>query len=277
MRARWLREALLLVLAIGAVLAVDFPIAWMPLSSIKEFGDLFSSPPRIVPREITFRHYITLFERTGFGTYFVNSTVVALATVALSLLLSLPAAYALTRYRFPGREAYARFALLAYMFPPVFLAIPLFVILVRMRLGNSYVGLVLTHMTFALPFSIWLLRAFFRAVPLELEEAAWVDGATQLQGVWHVVLPLSFAGVMATAIFTAVLSWNDYLFAAILMTTEGKKTLPLAVALLTSEASSTEWGVIMAAGVLVTIPAVALFAGMHRYVVQGIGVGALKE
>lgn len=274
---RPVRQYGLLAVASVCVVLIDFPVVWMPISSVKLFSDLFSSPPRIWPREITLTHYFSLLARTNFARYFLNSVIVSLGTVAISLGLSLPAAYAITRYRFRGREAYARLSLLIYMFPPVFLAIPLFVLLVKLGLANTYLGLIITHTTFALPFSIWLLRSFFRSVPVELEEAAWVDGATRLQGCWHVVLPITFTGIMATAIFTGILSWNDYLFALILMTAETMKTLPVGVALLVSEASSIEWGLIMAAAVLTTIPAVGVFALMHRYVVQGMGVGGLKE
>lgn len=270
------RRALLLVLAAACVVVIDFPIVWMPLSSVKSFKELFSSPPTIWPEDVTLRHYADLFARTNFPRYFLNSAVVCAGTVVLSLLLSVPAAYALTRYRFRGREAFATGSLLIYMFPPLFLAIPLFVVLVQLGLANSYLGLVATHTTFALPFSIWLLRTFFRSIALELEEAAWVDGATRLQAFRHVVLPMAFTGILATAIFTAILSWNDYLFALILMTGENMKTLPVGVALFI-EASSVEWGLIMAAAVLISLPTIAVFVLMHRYVVAGIGVGGLKE
>jgi ABC-type glycerol-3-phosphate transport system permease component len=243
---------------------------------VKGFSDLFSSPPRLLPRTVTFSHYVNLFAQTNFARYFLNSAIVCVGTVGLSLALSLPAAYAITRYRFRGREAYAKFSLLVYMFPSVFLAIPLFVLLVRLKLGNTYLGLIATHTTFALPFSIWLLRSFFRAVPLELEEAAWIDGASRFRGFCQVVLPLAFTGIIATAIFTAILSWNDYLFALILMTSETMKTLPVGVALFI-ESSSIEWGIVMAAAVVITIPAVGVFVAMHRYVVQGVSVGAIKE
>lgn len=266
----------LFAVAVLCVLAIDLPVVWMPVSSVKGFSDLFSSPPRIWPREVTLAHYLNLFSQTNFARYFLNSTIVSIGTVVISLGLSLPAAYAITRYQFRGRDAYAQLSLLVYMFPAVSLAIPLFVLLVKLGLGNTYLGLIITHTTFALPFSIWLLRSFFRAVPLELEEAAWVDGASRFQGFFRVVLPMAFTGIMATAIFTAILSWNDYLFALILMTAETMKTLPVGVALFI-EASSIEWGLIMAAAVLITVPAVGVFVAMHRYVVQGIGVGALKE
>jgi multiple sugar transport system permease protein len=276
MRAGAVRQGVLLAIVIACVLAVDFPLLWMPLSSVKPFRELFASPPLIVPREVTFRHYADLFARTNFPTYFMNSAIVCVGTVVVALALSVPAAYALTRYRFRGREVFAQACLVIYMFPPIFLAIPLFVLLVKVGLSNTYAGLILTHTTFALPFSIWLLRTFFRAIALELEEAAWVDGAGRWRAFWHVVWPLALTGIIATGIFTAILSWNEYLFALILMPGEAMKTLPVGVSLF-MEASSVEWGLIMAAAVLVSVPAVGVFVLMHRYVIQGMSVGALKE
>ncbi len=261
----------------GAVsaLIVLFPVCWMVLSSVKPFQELFAVPPTFWPRAATIEHYRQLLEVTSFPLYFRNSLIVAAGTTALSLALACLAAYGLTRYRFPGRDAFLTVVLLTYMFPPILLGIPLFVLMTGLKLTNSYLGLVLAHTTFALPFCVWLLRSFFRAVPIDIEEAAWIDGAGVARAFVRVVLPLAYPGIIAAGVFVFVLSWNDYLFALIFMVSEAKKTLPVGVSLFV-QGASVEWGLIMAGAVLITLPVAVLMTFVQRFLIQGFGAGAVK-
>ena len=261
----------------GAVLllAAAFPLFWMLSTALKPSGEIFASPPRFVPLHPTLENFRRLFTDTSFLVFFRNSATVAGATVLLTLAVSSLGAYALTRYRFRGREAVAGLILLTYMFAPIMIIIPFYILVKQLGIVNTRLALVLSYTTFCLPFCLWVLRAFFQSIPLELEEAALVDGAGRGRTVWYVVLPLALPGLIAAAIFTFILAWNDFLFALVLITSEELKTLPVGVNDLFN-ATIVDWGMIMAAGVMITVPTVCFFAAVQRYLVQGWGSGGVK-
>jgi len=261
----------------GAVLALwgAFPFLWMLSTSVKQSSEVFASPPTLVPRHLTLGNFARLLTETNFATYFGNSLTVSFATVVLTLGVSAVGAYGLTRFRFPGRETVAGLILLTYMFAPIMIIIPFYILVKRLGLVNTHLALVLSYTTFCLPFCLWLLRAFFQSVPLELEEAALVDGAHRGRAVWHVVLPLALPGIIAAGIFTFILAWNDFLFALVLISSDELKTLPVGVNDLFN-ATIVDWGMIMAAGVMITLPTVGFFAGVQRYLIRGWGSGGLK-
>jgi len=261
----------------GAVLALwgAFPFLWMLSTSLKESSEVIASPPTLVPRHLTLGNFARLLTETNFATYFGNSLTVSFATVVLTLGVSAVGAYGLTRFRFPGRETIAALILLTYMFAPIMVIIPFYILVKQLGLVNTHLALVLSYTTFCLPFCLWLLRAFFQSVPLELEEAALVDGAHRGRAVWHVVLPLALPGIIAAGIFTFILAWNDFLFALVLISSDELKTLPVGVNDLFN-ATIVDWGMIMAAGVMITLPTVGFFAGVQRYLIRGWGSGGLK-
>ena len=261
----------------GAVLALwgAFPFLWMLSTSVKQSSEVFASPPTLVPRHLTLGNFARLLTETNFATYFGNSLTVSFATVVLTLGVSAVGAYGLTRFRFPGRETIAALILLTYMFAPIMVIIPFYILVKQLGLVNTHLALVLSYTTFCLPFCLWLLRAFFQSVPLELEEAALVDGAHRGRAVWHVVLPLALPGIIAAGIFTFILAWNDFLFALVLISSDELKTLPVGVNDLFN-ATIVDWGMIMAAGVMITLPTVGFFAGVQRYLIRGWGSGGLK-
>ena len=261
----------------GAVLALwaAFPFLWMLSTSLKESSEVFASPPTLVPRHLTLGNFARLLTETNFATYFGNSLTVSFATVVLTLGVSAVGAYGLTRFRFPGRETIAALILLTYMFAPIMVIIPFYILVKQLGLVNTHLALVLSYTTFCLPFCLWLLRAFLQSVPLELEEAALVDGAHRGRAVWHVVLPLALPGIIAAGIFTFILAWNDFLFALVLISSDELKTLPVGVNDLFN-ATIVDWGMIMAAGVMITLPTVGFFAGVQRYLIRGWGSGGLK-
>jgi ABC-type glycerol-3-phosphate transport system permease component len=256
--------------AIGA-----FPLLWMLSTALKPPGEIFASPPRLWPAEATLENFGRLLADTNFATYFANSVVVSGATVLLTLAVSIAGAYALARTDFRGREAIAGLILLTYMFAPILIIIPFSVLVKQLGLINTRLALVLSYTTFCLPFCLWLLRAFLRSIPLELEEAALVDGADRRRAVWYVVAPLALPGIIAAGIFTFILAWNDFLFALVLITSEELKTLPVGINDLFN-ATIVDWGMIMAAGVLITVPTVGFFIAVQRYLIQGWGSGGIK-
>jgi len=252
-----------------------FPLFWMLSTSLKPSGEIFATPPRMIPMRPTLDNFVRLFTETSFLTYFRNSATVSLTAVLLTLAVSSLGAYGLTRFSFRGRDQVAGLILTTYMFAPVMIIIPFYILVKQLGIVNTHLALVLSYTTFCLPFCLWLLRAFFQSIPLELEEAALVDGAGRGRAVWYVVLPLALPGLIATAIFTFILAYNDFLFSMVLITSEELKTLPVGVNDLFN-ATIVDWGMIMAAGVMITAPAVIFFAAVQRYLVQGWGAGGVK-
>jgi ABC-type glycerol-3-phosphate transport system permease component len=269
------RRVLLYAGALVLVVGAAFPLFWMVSTSLKPSGEIFATPPRMIPAHPTLDNFGRLFTETSFLTYFRNSATVALTAVLLTLAVSALGAYGLTRFAFRGRDKVAALILTTYMFAPVMIIIPFYILVRQLGIVNTHLALVLSYTTFCLPFCLWLLRAFFQSIPLELEEAALVDGAGRGRAVVYVVLPLALPGLIATAIFTFILAYNDFLFSMVLITSEELKTLPVGVNDLFN-ATIVDWGMIMAAGVMITAPAVVFFAAVQRYLVQGWGAGGVK-
>jgi ABC-type glycerol-3-phosphate transport system permease component len=272
---RPLWRAFVYTAALGLAAQAVLPLLWMFSTSLKPPREVFASPPTLLPAAPTLENFFRLFAETAFLTYFVNSVVVSGLTVLLTMAVGAAGAYSLTRFRFPGREPLAKLILCTYMFAPIMIVIPMYILARRLGIVNTRLVLVLSYASFCLPFSLWLLRAFFRSIPLELEEAALVDGAGRARAVVHVVVPLALPGVIATSIFTFTLAWNDYIFTRILVASDELKTLPVGVQDLFS-AAVVDWGLIMAAGMLITIPALAFFMAVQRHLVAGWGSGGLK-
>jgi ABC-type glycerol-3-phosphate transport system permease component len=270
-----LRAPLTFIAALALLLFTAFPLMWMASTAFKVSSEIFATPPTLLPRTFTLANLERLFAETRFLTYLANSLTVALSTAALTLIVSTPAAYSLTRFRFAGREKLAALILFTYMFAPIMIIIPFYVMMRFLGLNNTHVGLVLAYTAFCLPFNLWLLRTFFQGIPIDIEQAALIDGANRLQAVIYVVVPLALPGVVATGIFTFILAWNDYIFARVLIGADELKTLPVGIADLYN-ASVVDWGMIMAAGLLVILPVLGVFMFIQRYMVTGWGAGGVK-
>ena len=269
------RTAMVWLAALALFLFTAFPLLWMASTAFKVSNEIFATPPTLWPRTFTLANVERLFSETRFLSYLVNSFTVALATAGLTLVVSTPAAYSLTRFRFAGRDKVAALILFTYMFAPIMIIIPFYVMMRFLGLNNTHVGLVLAYTAFCLPFNLWLLRTFFQGIPIDIEQAALIDGANRFQAVVYVVVPLALPGVVATGIFTFILAWNDYIFARVLIGADELKTLPVGIADLYN-ASVVDWGMIMAAGLLVIAPVLAVFVFIQRYMVAGWGAGGVK-
>jgi ABC-type glycerol-3-phosphate transport system permease component len=261
--------------ALALLVFTTFPFLWMASTAFKVSHEIFATPPTLWPRTFTLENVERLFAETRFLTYFLNSLKVSAATVVLTLAVSVPAAYSLTRYRFAGRETVAATVLFAYMFAPIMIIIPFYVMMRFVGLNNTHLGLVLAYSAFCLPFALWMLRTFFQSIPVDIEDAALTDGASRRQAVLYVVLPLALPGVVATGIFTFILAWNDYIFARVLLSADELKTLPVGIADLYN-ASVVDWGMIMAAGLLVIAPVLGVFVFIQKYMVAGLASGGVK-
>ncbi len=261
----------------AAILAIAtaFPFFWMVSTSFKPLQEIFIFPPTFFPAEFTLKNFERLFEQTRFLTYFKNSVFVSFTTVVLTMTIGSAGAYSLTRFKYYGREKIANLILFSYMFAPIMIVIPFYVLIKKIGLANTHAALIMAYTAFCLPFSLWLLRTFFQSIPLALEKAALIDGASRLEAVIYVVLPLALPGIIATGIFTFILAWNDYIFVRILITSDELKTLSVGIADLYN-ATVIDWGMIMSGSMLITVPVLVFFVFIQRYLIAGWGAGAMK-
>jgi ABC-type glycerol-3-phosphate transport system permease component len=250
------------------------PFVWMVLTSLKPDAEIFSRVPDVLPSTPQFGRYAEVL-RSGFGRALVNSAFVATATTVAGLAVAALAAYALARFRMPFRRWLILVVLSVQMFPAVVLVVPLFVVMRRLGLLDSHAGLVLAYLSFTCPLAIWILKGFVQGIPPELEDAAMIDGATRVGAMRRVVLPLLAPGLAATAIFSFIAAWNEFLFALTFVKDEAMRTLPVALQTFVGQ-SQTDWGLIMAASVFYTAPVVAFFLALHRRLVEGMVAGALR-
>lgn len=251
------------------------PFAWMLLTSIKPNADLSQFPVRYLPSSTTFEHYRTLIQRTSFPVNLLNSLIIACGAVLLGLATSVPAAYSFSRFRFAGRRTLMTGFLVINMFPIVLLIIPLFVLMRTLGLIDTFLGVIIGHSTFSIPFSIWMLVSYFNAIPRDLDEAATIDGASRLQTIRLVVLPLVMPGIVTTAIYVFITSWNEYLFAMML---SGETVRPVTVALqLFIGEFTVQWGILTAGGTIIALPVTILFLFVQKRLVGGLTAGAVKS
>ncbi|HMR31565.1 MAG TPA: carbohydrate ABC transporter permease [Geminicoccaceae bacterium] len=263
-------------LPVLAILAFALlPFAWMILTSIKPTPELAEWPIGYLPREATLDHYRQLLQRTNFSGNLLDSLIVATGAALLGLAVSIPAAYAFSRFRFRGRRALMTGFLTVNMFPIVLLIIPLFLVMRGLGLLDTYLGVVLGHSTFAIPFAIWMLTSYFSTVPVELDEAATIDGATRLEAIRHVILPLVMPGVVTAGIYIFITSWNEYLF-ALMLSGQNVRTVTVALQLFIGE-FTIQWGLLTAGGTLIAIPVTVLFLLVQRRLVGGLTAGAVKS
>jgi ABC-type glycerol-3-phosphate transport system permease component len=275
MRLRRLSYTTSLYIASLALVAFcGLPLLWMLYTAFKPPADLFAYPPRIAG-PYTLANFKRLLAETGFAVYLRNSIIVAGVTVVVDIVIATFGAYSLTRYRYPGKELLANVTLFTYMFAPIMIIIPIYLLLKELALTNSHLGVVLAYTAISLPFTLWLLRAFFQSLPVDLEHAAWVDGASRFRSLVHVVVPLALPGVIATSVFAFVVVWNDYLFARVLLNDRALQTMPVGLQDI-YESTIVDWGLLMSGAVLVTVPAVLFFLIVQRFLIQGWGMGAVK-
>ncbi|MFC1465926.1 MAG: carbohydrate ABC transporter permease [Candidatus Brachytrichaceae bacterium NZ_4S206] len=265
-----LAYACLILLAI----LILFPIYYMLTVSLKTNRDIYRVPSLLLPNP-TLMNYVELLGRRGFAVNMRNSLIVAGSATVVSVTISCLAAYSLVRLRYRGRTWIGRLILFSYLTPASLLFIPLAVIINRLQMGNTLHGLIFTYLTFAAPLSTWLLMGFFRNVPVDLEEQAMVDGATRLQALFQVLLPVAAPGLVAVSVFTFTGAWNELLLALIFTTSPEIRTVPVALQyLITGDVF--RWGLIMAGAVVAAIPVMTLYYLSQRFVVQGLAAGAVK-
>jgi len=276
MKHKHLEKLITYFAALLIVLFVITPLIWTLLSSLKPSNEILKYPPTFIPKKIVFDQYINLIKSTNFLQYFFNSLIVGIISTFLTLLIATPAAYSLTRFNYRGRNVITGLLLFSYMVPLLLLGLPLSVIMSNLNLINTRLSLVLAYVAFSLPFSMWMLRAFFFSVPKSLEEAAMVDGASHLQALTKIILPLAKPGLISSGIFVFILVWNEYTLALLFISSESLKTLPIGIAAFMGM-TAYQWGNILSSIVLMNIPVIIIFMFVQKALVRGFLLGANKE
>ena len=254
-----------------------FPLYWAFVSSIKPDEDLFETNPSLIPHRITFINYVKVFSERPFHINIINSAIVAGVTTLLALIIGVSAGYAIARLKFRGKVAVMSIILAVSMFPQVSILGSLFLILRSLHLINTYSGLILPYISLNLPLTVWVLQNFFRELPVEVEEAALMDGCSRFRLLWSIVVPMSSPGLVATGLLVFINSWNEFLFALTFMQRPEKYTIPVAIALFKGATQyEIPWGQIMAATIIVTLPLILLVLAFQNRIIEGLSAGSVK-
>ena len=262
------------ILLFITILVALFPLIWMLSTSIKLPKHYFSNPPVWIPNYVTIEHYISLFQNYDGGSHFTNSIIIAIFSSILTLLLSIPAAYAIARHGIGGK-GFSFWILSQRMLPPVAAIIPLFLLYVQFGLIDTYTGIILAHTIFNIPFAVWILIGFFADFPRDIQEQAMVDGCSEFGTIWRIILPVIMPGVLVVTLFTFVFSWNEVMFSLTFGRTETRTITKLFQSLLQSP-TGIFFGPAAASVVLGVIPAYVLTLFFQRYLVRGLSLGSVK-
>ena len=271
---RWIRIYIPILLLILVTL---FPFYWMAITTFKSPSELFdfSQSPLFV-RQPTLEHWKQLLLHTNFPRWTINTTIVAVVSTVISLFCSVLAVYSLARLRYRGSNAMGWAIFVTYLVPPTLLFLPLAIVIRNLHLFNNLLALILTYPTFLIPFCTWLLIGYFKSIPRELEESAMVDGATRIQAMVRIVIPLALPGILSAGMFAFTLSWNEFLYALIFMNDSLAKTIPVGVVQEFIHGDDFYWGQLMAGALMGSVPVALLYSFFVDYFVAGMTAGAVK-
>lgn len=258
------------------VVVILFPFAVMFVTAVRPRDELFAFPPRWGFSEFRWENFTEMWVKTNFGEALFNSLYVSVLSTALALVLSIPAAYALSRYRFAGKRAYRTFLLMTQMMSPIVLVLGLFRLMVVLGMVNNLNSLVLTYAAFNMAFTIWMLQSYFSTIPRDLEEAAWMDGATHFTSLMRIFLPLAVPAIAVTAIFSFINGWNEFVLALTMIRSSDDFTLPVQIYSQVAGRYQVEWHHVMAATMLATVPVAIVFSWLQKYLIRGMALGAVK-
>jgi len=271
------QHSLLIWLALSPLmLVIVFPFVVMFLTSIKPRSEVFTYPPRWLPSTFRWQNFIEMWQAVDFGTALGNSVLVSLGATVVVLVVGIPAAYALARFTFNARRPFQQFLLVTQMLSPILLVLGLFHLVVSLGLVDSKFALILVYAAFNAAFGVWMLQSYFGAIPVELEEAALIDGCNRWGAILRVFVPLAIPAIVVTAIFTFINSWNEFVVALTVLRSDENFTLPLKIFSLVGGRYTVEWQQVMAATLLATLPVAAVFTWLQRYLVRGMMMGAIK-
>ena len=269
--ASFISHIYLLLLCFFAI----FPLLWIIISSIKGKGELTGNPTAFLPKVVTLEYYRHVIFDLGFIVNIRNSVIISIATTAIAITISALAAYGIVRFFPKIGNILSKVLVTTYIFPPILLAIPYSIVMAKLGLTNTRIGLVLVYLSFSIPYAVWLLVGFFKTVPIGIEEAAKIDGANKIQVFLQVVIPLVAPGIVATAIYTFINVWNEFLYSLILINDTAKMTVAVALRSLNGS-EILDWGDLMAASTLVVIPSILFFSLIQIKIAGGLSEGAVK-
>lgn len=263
-------------IAITAITALlNFPFLWMLTTSLKDSVEMFSADPTFLPKDLTFANYISLLKEYNFFTYFKNSVIVSVSTTLVALLFATFMAYGISRFKFRGKNIISSSLILTQMFPLPLIIITIYITFVKLGLFDTRLGLVIAYCTFALPFCTMMLRSYFDGLPVELEEAAAIDGCGPFSTIFRIVIPLAAPSIVAMGLFAFILSWQELMMSMTLVHSTALRTMPVAITMMVG-VRNIMWGPLMAASVIVSIPVVILFVYFQKYLISGMTMGAVK-
>jgi len=258
------------------VCLVLFPLVWTLLSSLKPTSEIFKIPITWIPEKFTFQHYLKILSTPAYLRYFFNTFYVSFVSTFIVLVIAALCGYGFSRFKIKGKKIILTFILTSQMFPPILFIIPYFNIIKELSLYNTYTALIITRIVFILPFAIWMLKAFFDSLPIELEEAAMMDGCSRMSAFVKITLPLSIPGIASMAIFSFIRAWNEFLFSLTLTSSDSMKTITVGLTGFL-EQYEVHWDLLMAMSLLSVIPPIIIFITMQEYFIRGLTAGGLKE
>jgi multiple sugar transport system permease protein len=258
-----------------ALLFMLTPIVWLLSTSLKDRSEMFSFPLRLLPEEFVWENYIKIWQAVPFGTYLKNSIFISVYATLMTLAISTLAAYSFSRFRFKRKQGILSMILFSQMFPSVLLIIPMFIYIKKLELLGSFSGLMITYLTFLIPFSTWALTNFFDNIPVDVEEAAMIDGCTRIGALFRVILPVSLPGLIAVGTYCFLTSWNEFIFAMTFMGNQEEWTLPVGLTALSSQ-YALDWGLLTAGGIIAIVPATIIMLFLQKYLLAGLMAGSLK-
>lgn len=252
-----------------------FPFYWMVTASMKGFREI-SIERTLIPRQISLKNYVDLFEQTNIAWHLFNTAWVSCVVTVVTVLLASMSAYVMTRFLTPTAEWIARISLYAYMVPSIVLIIPFYIGLRMAGLINTHTGLVLSYLSFTLPLGIWMMRACFQTIPKTMEEAAVVDGANRFEAFFLIALPQALPGLVSTSIFVFILCWGEYLYPVVLIKSDGLRTITITLDSLTGGGQNIKFGLLMAASTVATVPILLIFLFLQKHLVRGFAAGGYE-
>lgn len=271
---KWRRTIISWLLLSPLIILVLFPFAVMLITALKPPGEVLR--PNWWPSELRWSNFVTMWDATNFGRALWNSVYVSFLSTAIALIVSIPAAYAMNRFRFAAKGFFRQFLLISQMLSPIVLVIGLFRLVVWLGLLDNVNSVVFVYAAFSVAFSVWMLQSYFATIPKDLEEAAWIEGASPWQALITVFLPLALPAMTVTAIFAFINAWNEFVIALTMLRSQDSYTLPIQVFSLVAGRYTIEWHHVMAAAFVATLPVAIVFAWLQRYLVRGLALGAVK-
>lgn len=275
-KQKWYVKLIIIVLLLLGAVFAGFPVLWMLLNSFKPNSEIFAWPPVWISENFTLDAYHKLLTNKETIRFFINSYVISAVVVIFTLVIGILAAYAFSRFDFPGKKLINTIVISVQAIPPVVLLIPYMSLIVKLKLYNTYWALVLTYMVFTLPYAILMLTGYFNTLPKDLDEAVMIDGGSRFVALWKILAPAAVPGMISVGMYTFMQAWNEYLFALTLTKTNDMRTVPIGISLLMGQ-HAYEWNQMMAMSVLGSVPVLILFLFFQRYFIAGMTAGSVKS